>query len=257
MESKVKNNNYIVIPGWALNELELKGNDLIVYSIIYGFTQGESQYFTGSLQYLADWTNSTRQGVLKNLNSLLDKGLIEKIDTPTGVKYKTADVNLVNNSTEDVNLVTDNVKQSLTTVKQSLHNNIDNNIEDNIDSSNTEKSQSHVKEVVSYLNKVCGTSFRTSTKDTKTFINARFKEGFSLQDFYKVIEYKYQQWGYAPYKFSNGHLSSEYLRPSTLFGNKFESYLHEVNILLKDKEKQEEPEKEITSEIKGKILKVY
>ena len=68
--------NFITIQGWMISELNLKGNDLLIYAIIYGFSQTEGQYFTGSLSYLAEWTNSTKQGVQKNLKSLIDKGLI-------------------------------------------------------------------------------------------------------------------------------------------------------------------------------------
>lgn len=75
---KVNDENYINIMGWMVNKLHLKGNELLIYAIIYGFSQAEQQTFSGSLQYLADWTNSTRQGVMKNLKSLLDKGLMRK-----------------------------------------------------------------------------------------------------------------------------------------------------------------------------------
>lgn len=78
MESKVKNENYIMIQGWMINELKLKGNDLMVYAVIYGFSQAEDQCYSGSLQYLADWCGSSKQGIMKNLKSLLDKGLIIK-----------------------------------------------------------------------------------------------------------------------------------------------------------------------------------
>ena len=70
--SKVKNENFVAIQGWMVTELGLKGNSLLIYAIIYGFSQAEGQVFTGSLQYLADWTNSTKQGVLKNLKKLID-----------------------------------------------------------------------------------------------------------------------------------------------------------------------------------------
>lgn len=84
----INNENYIVIQGFMVNELGLKGNDLLVYAVIYGFSQLKNQRFTGSLQYLADWTNSSKQGVQKNLKSLLDKGLIAKEDKIiTGVKF--------------------------------------------------------------------------------------------------------------------------------------------------------------------------
>ena len=70
-ESKVKDENYINIQGFMVTKLGLKGNELLIYAIIYGFSQTEDQVFNGSLQYLADWTNSTKQGVTKNLKSCL------------------------------------------------------------------------------------------------------------------------------------------------------------------------------------------
>lgn len=74
----VKNDNFITIQGWMINELKLSGNTLLVYAIIYGFSQDEDSVFSGSLQYLADWCNATKQGIQKNLRELLDKGLIVK-----------------------------------------------------------------------------------------------------------------------------------------------------------------------------------
>jgi len=62
-----------------INDLKLKGNELIIYAIIYGFTQERQQVFSGSLQYLAAWTNSTKHGVIKAINNLLEKGLIAKV----------------------------------------------------------------------------------------------------------------------------------------------------------------------------------
>ena len=86
--SKIQNENYVVIQGWMINDLHLKGNELIVYAVIYGFAQTEGQFFKGSLQYLADWTNSTKQGVVKNLKSLIEKGFIKKNDKYiNGVKF--------------------------------------------------------------------------------------------------------------------------------------------------------------------------
>lgn len=85
----MNNNNFIVVQGWMINELDLKGNDLLIYAIIHGFSQADGQYFTGSLSYLAEWTNSTKQGVQKNLKSLLDKGLIQKLTINDQIVYTT------------------------------------------------------------------------------------------------------------------------------------------------------------------------
>lgn len=122
MKSKVLNENYITIQGWMINELQLKGNELMIYAIIYGFSQLENQKFTGSLQYLADWTNSTKQGVIKNLKSLLNKNLIVKEDKNiNGVKF-------CEYYATKFNGVLNKVKWG---IKQSLPNNIENNIEYN------------------------------------------------------------------------------------------------------------------------------
>jgi predicted transcriptional regulator len=64
-----------------VNDLQLSGNDLMVYAIIYGFSQDGESRFTGSLQYLADWCNATKSGIQKNLKNLVDAGLIEKYES--------------------------------------------------------------------------------------------------------------------------------------------------------------------------------
>ena len=77
---KVNPDNYIVIQGWMITELGLKGNDLLVYAIIYGFSQVTSTSFDGSLNYLSYWTNTSKQSVITQLKNLVGKGLIEKKD---------------------------------------------------------------------------------------------------------------------------------------------------------------------------------
>lgn len=122
-ESKVKRENYVNICGWMLTDLKLKGNELIVYAIIYGFSQAENQVFSGSLKYLADWTNSTKQSVTKCLKSLVEKGYIKKSDKIiNGVKfceYYATEFNTVYNK------VVQGMQQScIGGVQQSLTNNI-------------------------------------------------------------------------------------------------------------------------------------
>lgn len=127
----MKKDNHIQICGWMLSDLGLKGNELIIYAIIFGFSQLEGQTFYGSLGYLAEWTNSTKQGVLKALKSLMEKGYIEKKEyVENNVKrceYWASEQSRVLNKVEQ------GIKQSLMGgIKQSLPNNKDiNNIEDN------------------------------------------------------------------------------------------------------------------------------
>lgn len=132
--SKVKDENYIHIPGWAVTRLGLKGNELLVYSIIYGFSQDGETRFTGSLQYLADWTNSTKQGCIKCLKSLVKEGYVVKYEkVVNGVKF--CEYQGVKPRFMVLNKVDRGIKQSLIGgIKQSLTNNIDiDNIDNNID----------------------------------------------------------------------------------------------------------------------------
>ena len=114
----MKEENYIVIQGWMRERLKLKGNELLVYAVIYGFSQAEQQRFTGSLQYLADWCGASKQGVLNNLKALLEKGLIKREERViNGVKF-------VEYYTTQFNGVLNKVEQG---IKLSLPNNIDDN----------------------------------------------------------------------------------------------------------------------------------
>lgn len=73
--------NYLVIQDWMIEELKLKGMDLIIYAIIFGFSQDEKSGFVGSQKYLAFWCNSSIRGVQKSLNKLTQNGLIYKSDS--------------------------------------------------------------------------------------------------------------------------------------------------------------------------------
>ena len=124
--SKVRDDNFVAIQGWMITKLGLKGNALIVYAIIYGFSQDGQNHFTGSLQYLADWTSTTKPGVYKILRSLMDKGFIRKKDK------------FINNVKFCEYYVTPlrklkGVNSSERGIKPELTNNIDNNITNNID----------------------------------------------------------------------------------------------------------------------------
>ena len=54
-------NNFMVVFGWMITDLDLKGNELLVYSVIYGFSQDGAGEFSGSIEYLQKWTNATKK----------------------------------------------------------------------------------------------------------------------------------------------------------------------------------------------------
>lgn len=82
----------------------------------------------------------------------------------------------------------------------------------------------HYNEIIEYLNNKVGSNYKTESKEIKKFIKQHIEEGFIKEDFINVINKKHKEW--------NGTSYSKYLRPETLFGDKFESYVN-----------QQEPEK--------------
>ena len=144
----MENTDFVNIQGWMINELNLKGNELIIYALIYGFTKDGVSEFRGSRQYMADWTNTSVRSVQNVVNSLADKGMIEKNNHIN--KYGSLEtsgykaINVPKLSSEKNSLVEKKVhegseKSSSPLEKKvhegsekSSHNNIDNNIPNNI-----------------------------------------------------------------------------------------------------------------------------
>ncbi|MEB9422721.1 conserved phage C-terminal domain-containing protein [Bacillus cereus] len=95
-------------------------------------------------------------------------------------------------------------------------------LKDNMPSDQKERSKDCIpyEDIVSYLNEQAGKSFKHKSAKTRSLIKARFKDGFTIDDFKRVIDIKTAQW-------LNDYHMSPYLRPETLFGTKFESYLNE------------------------------
>lgn len=76
------------------------------------------------------------------------------------------------------------------------------------------------KYIVEYLNSKTDSNYKVSSRKTKSLIKARLNEGFTKEDFKTVIDKKCDTW-------LGDEKMEKYLRPETLFGSKFESYLNE------------------------------
>ena len=89
---KVTEGNFVVIQSFMINQLGLTGVPLLVYAIIYGFSQNGENEFTSSLQYLCDFTGKTKPTVIKILKELVEKQYIirreEEINNVKFVRYK-------------------------------------------------------------------------------------------------------------------------------------------------------------------------
>jgi uncharacterized phage protein (TIGR02220 family) len=86
-------------------------------------------------------------------------------------------------------------------------------IDNNVDLHST------AQKIIDYLNQKCGTKYKASTVNTKKHISARLNDGYTYEDFVKVIDKKCNEW--------KGTQMEQYLRPDTLFGTKFEGYLNQ------------------------------
>jgi uncharacterized phage protein (TIGR02220 family) len=96
------------------------------------------------------------------------------------------------------------------------------------------------------LNTRAGTNYRATSKATQEHIKARLSEGYTVEDFYTVIDKKCEEW--------LGTKMEQYLRPSTLFNReKFESYLN-APIAKPEKAQQKKTE---TSDFMDQLKSLY
>ncbi|MDE5855279.1 MAG: conserved phage C-terminal domain-containing protein [Ruminococcus sp.] len=95
-----------------------------------------------------------------------------------------------------------------------------------------QKHPEEYEKIISYLNQKASTSYRTSTRKTQEFINARLSEGYTVENFFTVIDKKCAEW-------LNTDME-KFLRPETLFGSKFENYLNQKTVKRKDEKNEYE-----------------
>lgn len=98
-----------------------------------------------------------------------------------------------------------------------IHN--DNDNDRTVDDTSTYRPTVDYEEIISYLNEKLGTKYKATTAKTKSVINGRVAEGFTIDDFKTVIDKKCSEW-------IGDEKMEKYLRPETLFGTKFEGYLN-------------------------------
>lgn len=97
---------------------------------------------------------------------------------------------------------------------------------DSLNDSSTDSKKTKVvdgipyKEIIDYLNQKLGTRFKATGATNKRLIKARWNDGYRLEDFKVVIDKKYNEW------FNTD--MAKHLVPDTLFGNKFEKYLNQL-----------------------------
>jgi uncharacterized phage protein (TIGR02220 family) len=103
------------------------------------------------------------------------------------------------------------------------------------------------QEVITYLNEKTNKQFKTTTHKYTTLITGLLKNGYTIADLKKVIDTKCTWW-------LDDDRNNMYLRPTTLFGNKFDEYLNEQP---KTKENKKEPWKNFNQTDKKEYLKDF
>ncbi len=163
MGETIKSTNYLIIEGWMRTDLHLKGNELIAYALIYGFSQDGVSDFCGSARYIAEWAGVRRETIVGVLKRLGQKGLIEKqpiiVDGVTYNRYKVIAPPVRNSNTPCAEIAHPPVRNSNTPCAEIAHNILDNIIDNNIeDKDSTTTGKNHpidYSAVVDDYNRTC------------------------------------------------------------------------------------------------------
>jgi len=227
-EYEKKNPDYFtVIPAIVRYDDKLRANEKILYSEILTLSR-KNGYCYASNKYLSDLYGVSITIISRWINSLIKYGyLVSENEYKAGTNY------ILRRKLYPTN-VKDILNKSSTYIEQTFNNDIEQKFKDNNTSINDmnnkksnnsradEKNDELIDQVVNYLNEKTGKDFKATTKQTVSLIKARARDGNSFDDFKKVIDTKTNQW------LSNPDMN-RYLRPQTLFGNKFEAYREEYS----------------------------
>ena len=119
--------HFVTLLDW-MRSLGLKGNEMIAYAIVYGFSQDADSDFHGSVAYIADWCGISRQQAMTILQKLTDAGLILKTADPGRPAHYRAAIMGQGVKFPDVpNNLTGGVKKVDTPCQETLHNNKEDN----------------------------------------------------------------------------------------------------------------------------------
>lgn len=181
-------------------------------------------------------TGLTRSKVQKLMKWFENKGVIQCIEKSkakgkaslyayTSIHSK-SDTNFDTNINTDINT---DFSSDFNSFKGKDNTNYNTDNDTNFDTSKKENIKREYKKniysrVIEKLNTTTNSNYKTSTTKTRSLIDARLNEGFTVEDFEKVIDIKAKEW--------LGTDMEKFLRPATLFSNKFESYLNQKESTL-------------------------
>lgn len=215
---KDKSNPYVMLNKTCLRDEKLSWKAKGLHSYLLSLPD----YWQIYIEDLKNRSKDGRDSTTSAVNELMKKGYIKRTpakDEKTGrfkggYDYEVYEMPIEISESGEINRVTENPESGKTEIGEIP-------IPENPKLLNNElKLNNNIYSlVIEKLNNLANTSYRSTTKKTKSLIRARVEEGFTLEDFYKVIENKVSEWQGTEYE--------KYLRPETLFGTKFENYLNQ------------------------------
>ena len=175
--------------------------------------------------YLSNFFGLSKGRISQLVNQLKDKGYITVKYQREGKQIKQRVIRVVSQLNRGINFpkqpiknpkqgYLENVKENSTSINNTV------NSTDIYSQAEPDGVAEKTKTIVGYLNEKTDSHYKATTPKTKQLVQARLKEGFSVDDFKTVIDKKTATW-------LNDSKMNKYLRPLTLFGTKFEDYLNE------------------------------
>ncbi|QZT28071.1 conserved phage C-terminal domain-containing protein [Streptococcus dysgalactiae] len=205
----------------------LSNNAKVMYTLLFGRLElsikngwhdkegNVFQYYTNE-QLMVD-LNSSEKTIIKFKKELKDVGLLEEVrqgnNLPNRIYISAVD-GTVNSTVSELENLQHGTGKNTVSELENLQTN-----KTNINKTENNNNKLLIcKEVISYLNLKANKNFKVDTTSHHKFIKARLKDGYTLEDFKKVVDVMSARWIGTEYE--------QYLQPQTLFGNKMDNYLN-------------------------------
>ena len=179
------------------------------------------QYYTND-QLMIDLNCNSNKTIIKIKKELKDAGLMTEVrqgmNLPNRIYLEALNGSVENTFQEVKKVHLGSVENTLSEVQKVHTIKTENTKTENTKTENNNNKLLICKEVISYLNLKAKKNFKFDTASHHKFIKARLKEGYTLEDFKKVVDIMSAKWIGTEYE--------QYLQPQTLFGNKMDNYLN-------------------------------
>ena len=213
---------------YMISPLDLTERQMIIYFCLYkkcNFENMQVSYTTQQIITDVKIIDLSVRIVNAEIKELIKKGHLKLVKK--GTKGNSSVYEIVKNTEKTGNLFVTNTKLKRNLKDSNCNASTDDKVTNTKLKRNLnvttikDKEKEDINNIVLKLNTLASTNYKATTKSTISLVRARLKEGYTVEDFYKVIEFKTKEW--------LGTEFEKYLRPTTLFGNKFEDYLNMSN----------------------------